>query len=130
MPRPGKLNGHEFKTQHGTPLYYSLPWVTTLSINALGEDVGELLSEIERNSLRDWLLAQQYLEVHPYTNAPPGGWAWTNLPGGVPDADDTAGGSVDRLTVNDLGSPPYATPAIGEGRIYIRTAEALWAFGE
>jgi outer membrane protein assembly factor BamB len=46
------------------------------------------------------------------------------------DADDTAGGSVDRLTVNDLGSPSYATPAIGEGRIYIRTAEALWAFGE
>jgi squalene-hopene/tetraprenyl-beta-curcumene cyclase len=28
--------------------------------------------------------------VHPFTNAPPGGWAWTNLPGGVPDADDTS----------------------------------------
>ncbi|MFZ2282055.1 MAG: prenyltransferase/squalene oxidase repeat-containing protein [Prosthecobacter sp.] len=37
-----------------------------------------------------WLLAQQYREVHPFTNAPPGGWAWTNLPGGVPDADDTS----------------------------------------
>ncbi|WP_395753081.1 prenyltransferase/squalene oxidase repeat-containing protein [Prosthecobacter sp.] len=37
-----------------------------------------------------WLLAQQYREVHPFTNAPPGGWAWTDLPGGVPDADDSS----------------------------------------
>jgi squalene-hopene/tetraprenyl-beta-curcumene cyclase len=29
--------------------------------------------------------------VHPYTQARPGGWAWTDLSGGVPDADDTAG---------------------------------------
>ena len=28
---------------------------------------------------------------HPYTGAAPGGWAWTDLPGGVPDADDTPG---------------------------------------
>jgi squalene-hopene/tetraprenyl-beta-curcumene cyclase len=28
---------------------------------------------------------------HPYTDAAPGGWAWTDLSGGVPDADDTAG---------------------------------------
>src|SRR5204862_7200645 len=32
-----------------------------------------------------------YRQRHPYTNSAPGGWAWTNLPGGVPDADDTAG---------------------------------------
>jgi squalene-hopene/tetraprenyl-beta-curcumene cyclase len=38
----------------------------------------------------DWLLAQQYREIHPFTNAAPGGWAWTDLPGGVPDADDTS----------------------------------------
>ena len=77
-------------------------WVTTLSINALGENAMELLSEIERNSLRDWLLAQQYLEVHPYTNAPPGGWAWTNLPGGVPDADDTAGALLALKTLGNI----------------------------
>jgi squalene-hopene/tetraprenyl-beta-curcumene cyclase len=29
--------------------------------------------------------------VHPFTTAPPGGWAWTDLPGGVPDGDDTPG---------------------------------------
>ncbi len=39
---------------------------------------------------KQWLLAQQYREIHPFTNAPPGGWAWTDLPGGVPDADDTS----------------------------------------
>ncbi|MDP7012062.1 MAG: prenyltransferase/squalene oxidase repeat-containing protein [Verrucomicrobiota bacterium] len=81
-------------------------WVTTLSINALGEDVSRLLSEIERNSLRDWLIDQQYLKVHPYTNAPPGGWAWTNLPGGVPDADDTPGAL---LALKSLGKITDAT---------------------
>jgi squalene-hopene/tetraprenyl-beta-curcumene cyclase len=37
------------------------------------------------------LLAQQLRQEHPFTNTSPGGWAWTNLSGGVPDADDTAG---------------------------------------
>ena len=62
-------------------------WVTTLSVNALGDR----LSQQERAPIRSWLLGQQYREVHPYTNADPGGWAWTDLPGGVPDADDTPG---------------------------------------
>lgn len=62
-------------------------WVTTLSVNALGQD----LSESEREPILSWLLGQQYLEVHPYTNADPGAWAWTDLSGGVPDADDTPG---------------------------------------
>ncbi|MGC9319194.1 MAG: prenyltransferase/squalene oxidase repeat-containing protein, partial [Armatimonadota bacterium] len=42
-------------------------------------------------SARGWLLEQQHSQVHPFTGAAPGGWAWTHLPGGVPDADDTAG---------------------------------------
>lgn len=62
-------------------------WVTTLSINALGDD----LEGVDKDAIREWLLAQQYKTIHPYTNADPGGWAWTDLPGGVPDADDTAG---------------------------------------
>ncbi len=62
-------------------------WTTTLAVNALGED----LPEEDRPAIRDWLLKQQYKTVHPYTNADPGGWAWTDLPGGVPDADDTPG---------------------------------------
>ena len=55
-------------------------WGTTLSLRS--SDFGAPPIQ--------WLLIQQYREVHPFTNAPPGGWAWTNLPGGVPDADDTS----------------------------------------
>lgn len=57
-------------------------WVTTLSVKALGELPPEVSA---------WLLTQQYKTMHPYTLSPPGGWAWTDLPGGVPDADDTSG---------------------------------------
>ena len=62
-------------------------WVTTLAVNALGDDLPQDACE----PILRWLLDQQYRTVHPYTNAAPGGWAWTDLPGGVPDADDTAG---------------------------------------
>jgi outer membrane protein assembly factor BamB len=34
------------------------------------------------------------------------------------------------LTVNDLAEPCYATPAISEGRIYIRTSARLFCFGK
>jgi squalene-hopene/tetraprenyl-beta-curcumene cyclase len=66
-------------------------WVTTLAVNALGPSIYEVMSAEERQRILEWLLAQQYRTVHPYTDAAPGGWAWTDLPGGVPDADDTAG---------------------------------------
>lgn len=67
-------------------------WVTTLSIAALSCDEGaDDLSASERQRLLEWLLAGQHGCVHPYTQAAPGGWAWTNLAGAVPDADDTAG---------------------------------------
>jgi squalene-hopene/tetraprenyl-beta-curcumene cyclase len=56
-------------------------WCTTLAVNALP------CSQLSTH----WLLQQQYTTEHPYTHAAPGGWAWTDLPGGVPDADDTAG---------------------------------------
>lgn len=67
-------------------------WVTTLSIAALsaaGSD--RSLPPSERQGLVDWLLSCQHRSIHPYTQAAPGGWAWSNLPGAVPDADDTAG---------------------------------------
>ncbi len=74
-------------------------WATTLSVNALPPDA---LTTAERAKLRDWLLAQQYRETHPYTNAAPGGWAWTPLPGGVPDADDTAGALLALHRLGDI----------------------------
>jgi squalene-hopene/tetraprenyl-beta-curcumene cyclase len=65
-------------------------WLTTLSVNALKDR----LPGNDREHLARWLLAQQYRDVHPYTGAAPGGWSWTNLPGGVPDADDTSGALI------------------------------------
>lgn len=68
-------------------------WVTTLSVNALA-DAGLLESMISgkmRATIAGWVLDQQHSRRHPFTDAEPGGWAWTDLPGGVPDADDTAG---------------------------------------
>lgn len=65
-------------------------WTTTLATNALAA-AGDLESLSDREPLRAWLLNQQYRERHPFTGAAPGGWAWTDLPGGVPDADDTPG---------------------------------------
>lgn len=48
-------------------------------------------AEVVPLAIRDWLLGQQYRQIHPYTHVAPGGWSWTDLPGGVPDADDTPG---------------------------------------
>ena len=76
-------------------------WVTTLSINALAA-AGDLDRLDKKDELRDWLLKQQYKERHPYTGADPGGWAWTDLPGGVPDADDTPGAI---LALTNLSEP-------------------------
>jgi squalene-hopene/tetraprenyl-beta-curcumene cyclase len=67
-------------------------WVTTLSLNALSS-AGKLPDE-DRNRILDWLLRQQSREEHPFTHARPGGFAWTDLTGGVPDADDTSGALV------------------------------------
>jgi squalene-hopene/tetraprenyl-beta-curcumene cyclase len=65
-------------------------WVTTLAVNALAA-ADDLDSLDRKDVLCAWLLRQQYLERHPYTGAAPGGWAWTDLPGGVPDCDDSPG---------------------------------------
>ncbi len=65
-------------------------WVTTLSVNALAT-ANDLDALDTKEQILAWLLKQQYKERHPYTGAEPGGWAWTDLPGGVPDCDDTPG---------------------------------------
>ncbi|MDA7670669.1 squalene--hopene cyclase [Verrucomicrobia bacterium] len=66
-------------------------WVTTLSIQSLGTRGLNGITAEERNSIQSWLANQQFKDTHPFTQAKPGGWSWTDLPGGVPDADDTPG---------------------------------------
>jgi len=41
-----------------------------------------------------------------------------------------AGAGWTELAVNDLGEECYASPAIDSGRIYIRTWNSVYAFGE
>ena len=71
-------------------------WSTTLSVNALANDVNGLRASVQEDKHRwsdclDWILSCQNQTVHPFTGSPPGGWGWTDLPGAVPDADDTPG---------------------------------------
>ncbi len=91
-------------------------WVTTLAVNALVEDRpgGGSLGATDRERIRGWLLAQQYRVEHPYTGASPGGWAWTDLPGGVPDADDTPGAL---LAVRRLGPIDSASATAGRAGV-------------
>jgi len=63
-------------------------WLTTGSVQALATCGW---GGVDTTTIQRWLLARQQKETHPYTQSPPGGWPWTHLPGGVPDADDTAG---------------------------------------
>ena len=81
-------------------------WVTTLSIQALGAE------DLDREALKSWLLNQQWKRTHPYTNSPPGGWAWTDLSGGVPDGDDTSGAL---LALSILGDDPEIRRAAKAG---------------
>lgn len=76
-------------------------WATTLAIKALSYQPN-VLSPEQRLTLREWILGQQWLNEHPYTHAAPGGWAWTDLPGGVPDADDTPGALLALLKLGVL----------------------------
>ena len=91
-------------------------WLTTLAVNALApEGPVSPFADDERRGVRDWLLRQQFRREHPYTLAAPGGWAWTDLPGGVPDADDTAGAllALHRLDASDPGVRAAAEAGIG-----------------
>lgn len=89
-------------------------WGTTLALKALGEEGADATQG--REVLR-WLQDQQYQEVHPFTNAAPGGWAWTDLPGGVPDADDTAGALI---ALKKLGTgTDTSLPSFGAACIWL-----------
>ena len=81
-------------------------WVTSLSVQALARAGTPL--PIDQGPTRAWLRQCQWTERHPFTDAAPGGWAWTDAPGGVPDADDTAGALVALSLLGESESSPAA----------------------
>lgn len=80
-------------------------WLTSLSVEALAADG---LGGLDLDRTKKWLLRHQHTRLHPYTNSPPGGWAWTDLSGGVPDADDTAGALVALAHLDGPDTEPAA----------------------
>ncbi len=68
-------------------------WNTTRAIDALhaGGLLEKALTQQERDTTRDWILAQQTKGKSVYSDAAAGGWGWNHLSGSVPDADDTSG---------------------------------------
>jgi prenyltransferase beta subunit len=67
-------------------------WVTTLAVNSLSEN--SFSEVVVEGKVKDWLLSQQHKNIHPFTKSKPGGWAWIDLEGGVPDGDDTSGALI------------------------------------
>jgi squalene-hopene/tetraprenyl-beta-curcumene cyclase len=95
-------------------------WNTTLAVNALVPDqvsaAGSPDGQVLTDALLQWLLDAQHTEQHPFTGARPGGWAWTDLSGGVPDADDTAGAllALSRWQQSGLGNNDAAVRQAAE----------------
>ncbi len=67
-------------------------WLTTSAVTALA--AAGSLGQLDCPTTGPWVAARQTASAHPYTQAAAGAWAWTHLPGGVPDADDTAGALI------------------------------------
>ena len=85
-------------------------WTTSLAARALLLAPGHALPAEWRHQVRDYLLRAQQRGVHPFTQAAPGGWGWTHLPGSVPDADDT---SAALLALHSLPDPPLDAVCAG-----------------
>jgi squalene-hopene/tetraprenyl-beta-curcumene cyclase len=99
-------------------------WVTSLAVQAFGtrEQVADCLDDPQAlDALLRYLLRTQHRDVHPYTQAHPGGWAWTDPPGAVPDADDTAGALVAVSVLCPAGHPlePEALRAARDGLAWL-----------
>lgn len=94
-------------------------WVTTAAVAALAE-AGR---KRDASASLPWILSTQHRLRHPFTGAAPGGWAWTHLPGGVPDADDTAGAL---LALASLGAPGAEVRAGRRWLLDLQNSDGGW----
>jgi squalene-hopene/tetraprenyl-beta-curcumene cyclase len=85
--------------------------VTSLAVNALAA-ADELPNLEKRDRLRQWLLGQQFTTWQPFSGTKPGGWGWTDLPGSIPNSDDTAGAmlALSRLINLVPDEAPHPSP--------------------
>lgn len=91
-------------------------WVSTLAAKALlTGDPRPDFPKPDRRRLRIWIQEQQYKQIHPFTEAGPGGWAWTHFSGGVPDADDTPGALLAWRALLTGPADPATIEAIEQG---------------
>ena len=67
-------------------------WLDTVRAGDGGFPIS-VASVLDENCV-DWLLDCQHRKPNPTTGAEPGGWAWTDLAGGVPETIDTASSLV------------------------------------
>lgn len=70
-------------------------WVTSLAGISLaeGDGTGIAISSQQRDDIIQWLVNARISKPDPMTRQS-GGWSWTDLPGKVPDADDTSGALI------------------------------------
>jgi hypothetical protein len=66
-------------------------WVTSSAVRGFRSNLGGFLDSGQQDRIADHLRLIQNKTVHPFNEAIPGGWGWTNFPGSVPDGDDTPG---------------------------------------
>ncbi|MHB8898230.1 MAG: prenyltransferase/squalene oxidase repeat-containing protein [Thermoguttaceae bacterium] len=91
-------------------------WVTTLAVNALDPASEPFAAD----GCLDWLLACQHRVRHPFTNADPGGWGWTDLSGAVPDADDTPGALIALAGIVRHAAADRVAPVDAAARLAVR----------
>jgi squalene-hopene/tetraprenyl-beta-curcumene cyclase len=87
-------------------------WVTVLAVQALAMAGDSPLGERQQAAIAAWLLENQHDRRHPLTFGAPGGWPWSDCPGAMPDADDTAG---TLLSLSRLGLEASVLPQVEAG---------------
>jgi len=99
-------------------------WVTSLAARAVWRSDAERRGgawKLDAGGVEDaervaaWLVGTQTKARHPYTGAAPGGWAWTDLPGGVPDADDTSAALIALKRLKAFGCRTDVSAAMRAG---------------
>ncbi len=86
-------------------------WLTALAVRALTVETAD---DFPRQAVAARLFAAQHRVRHSFTGAAPGGWGWSDRPGAVPDADDTAAALI---ALRGLGTP--MNDAVRDGLLWL-----------